>query len=83
MPDDFGFDIVRFDLPVDDDFNEKDAHCDWCGDTRGSDYFVVARGKHHLLCSLCWGRSPAYQEMLQEGTTHESALRRLGIQAAL
>ena len=83
MPHDFGFDIARFDLPVDEEYVEEEpGQCDWCGEARGSDYFVVARGKHHSLCPLCWGRSPVYQELRQEGMAHESALRQLGIQSA-
>jgi hypothetical protein len=54
--------------------------CDWCGGTQrgGGEYLVVADKRHYAVCPTCWGRSPGYVELRQEGVAHEQALARLG-----
>ena len=54
--------------------------CDWCGNARagGGEYLVVADKGHYAVCAICWGRSPGYVELRQEGVAHGEALTRLG-----
>jgi hypothetical protein len=60
--------------------------CDWCGSAQpgGGEYLVVADNRHYAVCPTCWGRSPGYVELRQEGAAHREALIRLGagVQAA-
>ena len=58
--------------------------CDWCGNAQrgGGEYLVVADNRHYAVCPTCWGRSPGYVELRQEGLVHGDALIRLGAAAA-
>lgn len=54
-----------------------DKECDWCGESSGSGYFVAVRDQNYRVCSMCWGRAPAYVDFRREGHSHEEARRRL------
>lgn len=53
------------------------SQCDWCGETSGTGYFVAVREQNYRVCSICWGRSPAYVDFRREGYSHEDACRKL------
>ncbi len=58
---------------------QEPGRCDWCGSSSGNQYLVVAQTQVYAVCPICWGRSPTYLELTQEGVRHEAALTRLGI----
>lgn len=51
--------------------------CDWCGETSSSGFFVAVGDQNYQVCSICWGRSPAYVDFRREGHSHESACQKL------
>ena len=87
MPGEPDFDVGRYEafaeLEEDTMYQERrPAGCDWCGDRCGHDYIVVVQTEEYGVCPLCWGRSPTYLELRQEGMRHEAALRQIGIAAS-
>src|SRR4051794_21284242 len=53
-------------------YDETDCH--WCGTRCAGEYIVSLTEKEYIICSICWGRSPTYLEMREDGITHEEAL---------